>query len=259
MTDRARPLLKYIPGETGSLLRLKKGRPAVIEVTLPAGCDKAMQRDGVEPKPPQGLGEKAWWLIQILEFVPLELWTNDWRISPADLLAASLQSEWKKELFEAWTRAAIRQRSADWADVLFGAALDGKKFDKFEGLLSAMFRTQRELRLSELLAANDAKTRDFHGTLIAHCPGEWSVQFSRTVLAWLRRLSAEPSNDWQLRNQIKDFVPRLAPSILPEVPAGWPIEAQGWEFWSKGAEEFFAVAQFRADLRAAFVNEHSNT
>ena len=31
-------------------------------VTPPAECDPAMRRDGIEPKPPAGTGERAWWL-----------------------------------------------------------------------------------------------------------------------------------------------------------------------------------------------------
>ena len=56
--ERALPLLKF---------KSNKLRRKTIEVTLPEACDKAMQRDGVEPKPGfRGVGEKAWWLQQML-------------------------------------------------------------------------------------------------------------------------------------------------------------------------------------------------
>ena len=58
----------------------------------------------------EGFGEKAWWLIQMLESVPLALWSREWKAAPAEILAASQAGDWKKEFFEAWTRAAIRQK-----------------------------------------------------------------------------------------------------------------------------------------------------
>ncbi|MDB6068041.1 MAG: hypothetical protein JWR26_4249 [Pedosphaera sp.] len=250
MIDRTKPLLKYVAGEAGKMLKLKKAKPASIEITLPAECDKAMQRDGIEPKPQQGTGEKAWWLIQMLESVPLNTWTTEWQATPAEILAGSLNSEWKDELFEAWMRATARQKNGQWAEVLFSAALEGKRPDKLEGILAAMSSNQREMKISELL--KETKVREHHGTLVLQSGQQWSPEFSRTVLAWLKQLSAEPSGDWVLRNQLKDFAPRLAPSVLPETFNGWPAESKGWEFWSKGVDEFLAMAQFRADLHTAF-------
>ena len=60
------------------------------------------------------------------------------------------------------------------------------------------------------------------------------------------------SNDWQLRGQFKGFAAHLAVSTLNEASGGWPTDATSWEFWSKGVDEFLALAQFRSDLHAAF-------
>jgi hypothetical protein len=251
MTERAKPLLRFVPWASGSVLKLKKGKPAAIEVTLPAECGKAMQRDGIEPKPQQGFGERAWWLIQLLEVAPLDLWAREWNSVPAEIVAAALRGEGTKELFEAWTRAAIRQQNATWAEALFGAALDGKRADKFEGLLAAMSPPQREARLAALLLENDKKARDLQPALIAQCRHDWSPGFSRAVLAFMRKESAQTSGDWALRNQFKDFAPRIARDVLTEAAVGWPTDSQGWAFWSKGVGEFLAVAQFRADVHNA--------
>ena len=252
ITAWTKPLLRFTRGEAGSVLKLKKAKPASIEVRLPAECDKAMQREGIEPKPPQGFGEKAGWLIQMIEVVPLDFWTQEWQVTPETILAASQGGEWAKELAAAWMRAVIRQRNTAWAEALFETVLDGKPFEKLEGLLAAMDPAQRELRLRALLANNDKKTRDLHGALVAQCRHDWSADFSRAVLAFLRRESAQESTDWALRNQFKAFAPRLSPDVLAEAATGWPSDSKGWAFWSKGAEEFLAVAQFRADMHSAF-------
>jgi hypothetical protein len=251
-TDRVRPLLKFVPGSAGGLLKLKKAKPAALEVTLPAECDRAMQRDGVEPKPLPGLGEKAWWLIQMLEAVPLVRWQGEWDLPVDEILAASHAGEWKKEFFEAWTRAAIRQKNETWAQALLDLAIDTKRLDKLDGLLAAMSPARREGHLTRLLLNDDDKFRDLQGTLIAQCRHEWSATFSRAVLAFMQGVAAQELGNWQLRNHFKTFAPRLDPGVLAETVSGWPTDSKGWDFWSKGVEEFLAATQFRSDLHHAF-------
>jgi hypothetical protein len=246
--------LKFTPAESGTLLKLKRGRKAELEITLPLECDKALQRDGIEIRPQSGFGEKAWWLIQMLEIIPLAKWTSEWQTSPAEILGASASGEWKKELFEAWTRAAARQKDEAWADLLITAALEGSRFDKLEPLLAALPPGMREERVSAILAEANTRTRDLHGLIVLQCHHAWSPEFSRTILRWLRHLTAAESVDWSFRNQLKDLASRLAPSVLEEALEGWPTTSKGWDFWSKGADEFLAATQLRFDLHQALTD-----
>ncbi len=43
----------------------------VIAVTLPTKVDAAMERDGIDPQPQEGIGKRAWWFRQILAAAPL--------------------------------------------------------------------------------------------------------------------------------------------------------------------------------------------
>ncbi len=256
--ERAAALLKYIPGTAASVLKLRKIKPAAIEVTLPGECDRAMQRDGIEPKPPAALGQRVWWLVQIIEVVPLNVWTRQWNSTPEEIVAASRQGEWRKELVEAWMRAAVRQRNAAWAEVLFDVAINEEYRDKttvLTGLLVAMPPAQREERLSALLSVYHKSSRNPAGELIRLCRHEWSPSFSRVVLHFMRVVSTGQSTDWPLRNQFKEFAMHLAPAVLEEANANWITDSKGWEFWSKGVDEFLAVIQFRADMGAAFKND----
>ncbi|MEW6157596.1 MAG: DUF5691 domain-containing protein [Verrucomicrobiota bacterium] len=252
MIERLRPLLTFTPARTGSGLRLKKTKPAAIEVTLPDGCDKAMQRDGIDLKPRQGIGEKAWWLMQMLEAVPLDFWTREWNCAAVEIIQASDETEWAKELFHAWASGAIRQQNSHWAEVLFVAAIERKRFDWLLNLFTALRPEQREAQLAAMLEANDKKVRDLHGSLLDACKHDWSAGFSRAALAYLKREAALPSGDWSLRNHLREFAGYLAPEILAEAARGWPTESADWEFWSKGVDEFLAVVQFRTDLHNAF-------
>jgi len=252
MAERTRPLLRLAPGPAGARRKTEAQGPAVIEATLPPACDRALLRDGVEPKPPPGIGEKAWWLIQMIEATPLGTWSDAWVLTPAEVLAAAATGEWAKELLEGWARAAVRQGDAAWAAELFSAALAAPRADLLEPLLAALPGPEREARLTPLLAAGTDDARRLLGATGPGSRWSWSAAFSRAVLDWLRRETARQQDEWSLRSRLQGFAPLLHPDTLAEAAAGWPVDAASWEFWSRGVDAFLAVVQCRADLHAAF-------
>ncbi|MEU5162414.1 DUF5691 domain-containing protein [Streptomyces sp. NPDC020875] len=96
--------------------------PDTITVDAPRECDTGMQRDGVAPNPPTGRGKRAWWLSQIVESAPLDVWSRilDGR-APGEIVTLTVADGWADELHTAWCRAAVRQRDAEWARALLGA------------------------------------------------------------------------------------------------------------------------------------------
>ncbi|MGX7758079.1 DUF5691 domain-containing protein [Streptomyces angustmyceticus] len=97
------------------------GAPA-IAVEAPHECDAGMQRDGIAPKPPAGRGERSWWLVQLVEAAPLDGWHDRFGgRDAAAIVALPVGDDWRTELHDAWCRAAVRQRNADWARALLGA------------------------------------------------------------------------------------------------------------------------------------------
>ncbi|WP_246655313.1 DUF5691 domain-containing protein [Streptomyces decoyicus] len=94
----------------------------VIAVEAPHECDAGMQRDGVAPEPPSGRGERSWWLGQLVEATPLDGWPARFGGREASaIVALPVGDDWRTELHDAWCRAAVRQRNADWARALLGA------------------------------------------------------------------------------------------------------------------------------------------
>jgi len=255
MLERVSPLLHFSSGMPRSGAKLKKPKKPTLELSLPGECDKAMLRDGIESKPPAGIGEKAWWIVQMLEVVPLRTWTQSWSCSVADILKASLNGEWAKELFEAWTRAAIRQHEAQWAELLLPMALEQKRFDFVEPLVFSLTPGQRESWLALFLMTDATKTRELQGPLMLRSRHDWSAAFSRTVLRWMRGLTSRDSTDWLLRNSLKQFASCLAPETLAEAAQGWPTESKGWFFWCQGVDDLISKAQFRLEMRAALARE----
>ncbi|KUN85494.1 hypothetical protein AQJ66_13370 [Streptomyces bungoensis] len=98
------------------------GNSAGIVVEAPLECDPSMERDGVAARPPAGRGERSWWLGQLVEAAPLGMWPG--RLggrTPREIVALPVADGWQGELHAAWSRAAVRQRDAEWSRALLGA------------------------------------------------------------------------------------------------------------------------------------------
>jgi hypothetical protein len=146
MAERARACLRW----NGKLLG----------VAPPKGCDPAMIRDGVEPKPPTGIGERAWWLRQIISATPLKVWSPPDFPTPDCLVEAGRATEWAEDLRDGWARAATRERDETWAEALMrdpswnekGASARTRERE----LLGALSPDRRDALIFELLRAETA-------------------------------------------------------------------------------------------------------
>jgi hypothetical protein len=234
MLERARPLLTF------KLNRLKR---KTIEITLPEACDKAMQRDGVEPKPRiHGVGEKAWWLQQILGLIPPKVWErgSGWTIS--ELIEAAERSEWKLLLFEAWTEAALRFRDEEWAGVLINVVALQSRADLLFRVLSS---DRQEAVIADELK-DDPSLNSVRRKLVT-CTYQWSSQLSQTVINTLCRHASTDTfgADWLWQPLFITIGCYLDHGLIPEATARLteamklPIEH------SLALERFLDFIQFR--------------
>jgi hypothetical protein len=242
LVARAKPLLKFSPPEK-SILR--KQKPARLEVQLPAAVDKSLRADALEAKAPKGVGEKIWIVIQLLQLIPLSTWTQEWGVDAGVIVSA--ESEHKNELLRAWIGASIQQKDGAWADALFPLALASKN-ELLVALLDILTPESAERHLEGLFEVKIEERRQLQASLLARVTHSWSATFSRKVLEWLRKITAFESYDWQTRNQLVQFVPRLDPETLRQCAGGWPVDSKGWEFWKSGVDELISAAQFRDEM-----------
>ncbi|MEI6180557.1 MAG: DUF5691 domain-containing protein, partial [Chloroflexales bacterium] len=101
------------------LVRWVAGAKPQIELTLPEAYDKSMQHDGIVRKPvSSGIGEKAWWLSQMLELIPPDAWCKLWDVRPVQIIAARMPKEWRDLLLSSWSKAAQRHSDQEWLEKL---------------------------------------------------------------------------------------------------------------------------------------------
>jgi hypothetical protein len=179
----AATLLALLPGsayqermarQARMCLSVQNGR---LVVTPPTAVDAVLCRDGVEPRPPARIGERAWWLRQILARAPLPE-----TVASPELL--STMDEWADEALRGLARAAANQHHPAWAAVLLdqlGPRI--KPGNQDWPLVPPLYRTlapdERERRTISALAADAGPAR----WMLADCPGPWPDPLSTAALS----------------------------------------------------------------------------
>ena len=246
MVERVQPLV--------NLQRKLLGR-AALELHLPEACNKAMLRDGIEAKPPQysplKLGEKAWWLLQMVASIPPQHWTLRFEKKPGELFEMARKTEWKELLWEGWAQAAARTGNAEWAEAILMVRRQAD--ETLRDLVRALSPSRRDALVLQMLAGEEGLWKN-HAALrvLAEHNDPWSRELSRAVVDGVRtRLRANArthGNDWQLYSALPDYALRIPPSLLSEIEAGWPENSPSAEYWATSIQNFLAVLQFRGDM-----------
>jgi Family of unknown function (DUF5691) len=185
----------------------------LLVVEPPAQCDAGMRRDGIAPKPPQGVGERAWWLEQVVARTPLGTWTDG---DPADFLGLPVPEGWGPVLLLGLTAAAVAAGDATWAALLFDRLVTLHQPDRRLGdpeLLDALIAIVRPEQLA--LRAVALLRRDPSGgqgldALLRRCPRPWPPSLVDGLLAALGGPVEQLGSTWRINNLC-----RLAAARLP--------------------------------------------
>ncbi len=210
MIERVQPLL--------TLKRKMLGKDK-LEVLLPEACDKAMQRDGIELKPPHsGMGEKAWWLQQMLGAIPPAFWNQRFKSGAEDLIQTP-PKDWRNEFLSGWLQAAIRFNDLVWLEALLDHT--DKKTTALDqaALVAALPPARQEVHLIKLLGQS---SNLFAGSLIFHLLAStsytWGQDLSRTAFQMIMKQisTSDSQQDYWSRYYLQPIAIQLHPSILPE-------------------------------------------
>lgn len=123
----------------------------VFVVEPPEKFDPSWTADGLKEKPPQGTGEKAWWLRQMIAMVALNEWPAILDCEHDDLFRFHADPDWRDPLVLGWIDAARRtpDRALPEQFVPFVAALDpwpagaSSKSSVISSILDALPATRR--------------------------------------------------------------------------------------------------------------------
>jgi len=190
--NRARvdPLLTFDPAPSGLLGKLKKRR---LHVELPAALDKEAVRDGIEANVPANrkIGERTWWLVQMVSLVPPSHWTTRFGCDARTLAEAVTETDYSDELIAALTEAAGRHTDANWLAELLRLTLAKNPPSEPKGhgavmeLVNAAPIAARERLIWQALESLNETSFPLALVLLNSSGADWSPELTRRAFELL--------------------------------------------------------------------------
>jgi hypothetical protein len=236
MIARLTPLLKFAKGK--------------LEVELPKECDEGMKRDAIEPKPPQGVGERQWWLSQMLSRVRPGHWSKAFGLPPARLMEA-LEKDHAALVVEAWAKAAEGSGDADWAEAIVRLGISAQQWRLGRSFLGSLPR-ERYLGLVYDILENgrmdSGMLNDLMNSHDVHLDDRAARALLRRVSHWAGQ--APGRQDYQLGYLLPQVALRVPPALYKEFEEAWSGDA--WEPYRKPLAAFFTTLQTRLHIQQEF-------
>ena len=210
------------------------------------------QRDGIEPKPPHSkIGEKAWWLQQMLGAAPLDVWHTAWNLSPAECIQAAGQGEWRAVLLAGWASAATSQRDADWIEALLADLLRESESVNMPQLLCALPHPRQELFVLNILRQKPSlESNQPASWFLPSCQHTWGDELSRAVLNSVCKhvKDKDIKTPWKWSELLQTIARRLSPALMTEALSRLGKVASKKLDTTEEIEKFLTLLQFRHDM-----------
>ena len=230
-------LLAKLPGSALAARALERALPWMIgpggtlQIQPPESCTSAMTRDGIEPKSPVGVGQKAWWFRQGLGMVPPSTWSAFLDQRPEDLIAKLEGSEWKEDVIGGWAEATLLHRDAEWAWALLQARSNfthskqsSLLHDQTDAqLFDVLPESRREQFVLRTLPETLYLSHPVHA-LLQRCQFPWSEMFGHSVLQALKFGvvdAIEKGVPYHILEHNPLFGSRLPVSLLEDAETDW--------------------------------------
>jgi hypothetical protein len=260
-------LCQKITAHATRYLRLVKEPKLVLKVELPTALDSTLIDCGIESKPTKqvaaNLGEKSWWLLQMIGATPLTTWCNG-GMTPAELVTCARTHEWETVLLDGWALAAKRQQNFEWTEALLDTWITGKGSTRtavlpelsLESLLDGLPPERQNAFLTKFLEFDQGGIDDSLTIwLLRHSHSAWSNDLAQIVLD---RLAVHLSQNrtttnfaWELRTALKEFAHFIPTSLISEA-AKLRQQIPSDSSWQQIVEEFLSLLHFRQEMMQAF-------
>ncbi|MFC0533050.1 SWIM zinc finger family protein [Phytohabitans kaempferiae] len=201
------------------LERRALGRDRLV-VTPPAECDAAMRRDGVQPRPPRGVGPQAWLLEEILARTPLDAWSHAFERGADRVLALPVADDWGTTFHKGLARAAVVQRDPEWVTRLADEMSRpvNRDFDAADEALAAqLYEALPPDELARYAARALRRDPIRAHRLIAMQIGPWPDDLAVAVLDAIKALAAEGRHAWHIGELCRSAAPSMPVSFAGRV------------------------------------------
>jgi hypothetical protein len=199
-----------------------------IHITLPEQYDKTWERDGISGKPTEKtIGQKTFWLRQMLEFVPAMFWPQYWGINPSVFLQLVLKHDFSESLIQGMLESLNHVIDDRLMKLLFDGHfivyITNNPYSRhclrqfFTGLPSDM---QEHILLQLFVAPQKTLDKledsDIMRQLTWNISATWSEAFSFGVFGYItKKLTSQNSSQGNWKYNLHQFVTELHPAVLP--------------------------------------------
>lgn len=248
----ARRLLGWIE----PLVTMKKGLLGKSwECQAPQAADPAWAAAAIVVKRPQHetLGDRAWWLYQLVRQVPLSWWSGRTGMSPPQLLSWAGRTDWTDALLRGW-RERASAAEPEWIEAMLGVNAPQLRPHAAE-LLALLPAVRREKHWPDTIAelGKQGLLGDVTG---AFALGETlSPEYSRRIAAGLRECFGDDRlrHDYGLRSHVLELAALVHPASLDAI--GPPARRQDeTPAMAECAQEFERIVQIRGTLHSHPLN-----
>lgn len=196
----------------------------VIDAPAAPGADwKDANLDTPRPKN-DSLGERAWWLYQLVRQVPLTWWTRHVGMTAVELLEWAGKTDWSEALWRGWRDVLFAAPDAEWCDAFLDhwpAPLPARDRDTVLGLLPA---ASRERHWLTRLRDDRESVAAVVSQAIAVCAAGESLSLAMSTAfadGLSERVSRGQIDDYTLRPALTALAATLHPDLLDRI-ADWP-------------------------------------
>jgi len=209
MTARAREAIQLQEAKKG-LLRKKS---VALAIALPKAWDPAFERDALEQKPPSGIGERAWWLQQIIARTPpASLFGTT---PPEAVLQAISDSDYSDTLPAALRESAARFGDIAWSIAVAQHELNLPRKGKSDNLptVPAGLSTDHAASIIHTLIADDRFNLQASWGYASGIPRPWPLALSQSTLKLLAAKKVKGVPQWY---EIGPAIEEISRSIHPD-------------------------------------------
>lgn len=255
--ERLDGLVNMTESGTGLLSRFKKRR---LEITLPDALDKVAACDGVNTKPPahQNIGERAYWLMQMIAMVRPAYWCERFNCDIETFIGAALDTDYAADLVGALASAAIRHRDAAWLAALSTRLLEWhgtperslRASQTLPELVAASPPSGRDELLRRLLAASQPQQLDFlQGALLA-TDTPWGPETTRIAFELLGQCTELVAPEYaQGRQALARWGPRVDVATASQALARILERVADKSPWKSALDTLQGIIEFRLAMR----------
>ncbi|RQO57264.1 hypothetical protein DBR47_15650 [Paucibacter sp. KBW04] len=208
----------------------------------PEAVAEDWKADNIEAARPQheSLGERAWWLYQLVRQLRLSWWQQHTGMKPQDLLQWAAGTDWAEALLRGWRdvlfAAPDSPEALDWCRALLNAWPEKHLRDERSAVLALLPLAEREQHWQRQLASTNLGLSTLLSHVLAALPAgaQLSPEFSQALASkLLQRPQQTPDaalrDDYLLRSLLPDLCCVLHPSALDALAQRLQLAGAGAE------------------------------